>query len=86
MRTPADVSSLMLSFGPPQRETHFIPLDVVLSYIAPGATVPEVRGLSFEPPPIFVSSTPAILVMTDGEPILAIALDGLIPGALALAA
>lgn len=54
-----------------QNKTHYVPLDVILSYIAPDAAVPDEEGLSFEAPPIFYSSTPAILVMTDGEPILA---------------
>ncbi|MGI9285042.1 MAG: hypothetical protein ACR2P1_06610, partial [Pseudomonadales bacterium] len=48
-----------------------VPLDVVLNYIAPNAAVPDEEGLSFNPPPIFYSSTPAFLVMTDGEPLLA---------------
>ena len=54
-----------------QQRTHYVPLDVILTYIAPNASVEEEEGLSFEPPPIFYSSTPAILVMTDGEPLLA---------------
>jgi hypothetical protein len=54
-----------------QKRTQYIPLDVVLSYVAPESTLPEEEGLSFEPPPIFYSSTPAILVMTDGEAVLA---------------
>ncbi len=54
-----------------QDRTHYVPLDVILTYIAPNTSVPEEEGLSFEPPPIFYSSTPAILVMTDGEPLLA---------------
>ena len=54
-----------------QSKTHYIPLDVMLSYIAPDAALPEEDGLSFEPPPIFYSSTPAVLLMTDGEPLLA---------------
>ena len=54
-----------------QHRTHYIPLDVILTYIAPQASVPEEEGLSFDPPPIFYSSTPARLVMTDGEPLLA---------------
>jgi hypothetical protein len=54
-----------------QHRTHYVPLDVILSYIAPDTTVPEVQGLSFEPPPIFYSSRPAVLVITDGEPLLA---------------
>ena len=57
--------------GAVQKRTQYIPLDVVLSYVAPEATLPEEEGLSFEPPPIFYSSTPAILVMTDGEAVLA---------------
>jgi hypothetical protein len=52
-------------------KTQFVPLDVILSYIAPDATVPDTPGLSFDPPPIFYSSTPALLVITDGEPLLA---------------
>jgi hypothetical protein len=54
-----------------QARTHYIPLDVVLSYIAPEASLPEEQGLSFEPPPIFYSDSPAVLLMTDGEPMLA---------------
>ena len=54
-----------------QHRTHYIPLDVILTYIAPDASVKEEEGLSFEPPPIFYSTTPAVLVMTDGEPLLA---------------
>jgi hypothetical protein len=57
--------------GAVQKRTQYIPLDVVLSYIAPDAEVPEEEGLSFNPPPIYYSSTPAILVMTDGEPVFA---------------
>ena len=52
-------------------KTQFLPLDVILSYIAPDAIVPDTPGLSFDPPPIFYSSTPALLVITDGEPLLA---------------
>ncbi|MDH3614096.1 MAG: hypothetical protein OEU90_03595 [Gammaproteobacteria bacterium] len=54
-----------------QHRTHYVPLDVILTYIAPNASMPEEEGLSFEPPPIFYSGTPALLVMTDGEPLLA---------------
>ena len=54
-----------------QNRTQYVPLDVILTYIAPDVSVAEEKGLSFEPPPIFYSSTPAILVMTDGEPLLA---------------
>ena len=51
--------------------SQYVALDVVLSYIAFDIVPEAEEGLSFEPPPIFYSSTPAILVMTDGEPILA---------------
>jgi hypothetical protein len=51
--------------------TQYLPLDVVLSYVAPNSEMPETEGLSFEPPPIFYSSTPAVLLITDGEPLLA---------------
>jgi len=51
--------------------SQYMPLDVVLSYVAFDLAPSAEEGLSFEPPPIFYSSTPAILVMTDGEPILA---------------
>jgi len=54
-----------------QHRTHYIPLDVILTYIAPDAPVAEEQGLSFDPPPIFYSDTPAYLVITDGEPLLA---------------
>ena len=57
--------------GAVKKHTQFVPLDVVLSYVAPDAKVPDERGLSFEPPPIFYSDLPAILLMTDGEPLLA---------------
>ena len=57
--------------GAVRKRTHYVPLDVVLSYIADDATIPSVDGLSFEPPSIFYSSTPAVLLMTDGEPVLA---------------
>jgi len=54
-----------------QHRTHYVPLDVILTYIAPNAALAEEEGLSFDPPQIFYSSTPAHLVMTDGEPLLA---------------
>jgi len=57
--------------GAVKGKTQYIPLDVVLSYIAPEAKIQQEEGLSFEPPPIFYSSTPASLLMTDGEPMLA---------------
>jgi hypothetical protein len=52
-------------------ETKYVPLDVILKYIAPDAELPEEEGISVDPPPIFYSSTPAILVNIDGDPILA---------------
>jgi len=51
-------------------KTHYVPLDVMLTYIAPDSSMPEEEGLSYEPPPIFYSSTPAVLLMVDGETIL----------------
>ena len=33
-----------------QYRTHYVPLDVILIYIAPNASVAEDEGLSFEPP------------------------------------
>ena len=48
-----------------------VPVEVVLSYISPGATLPTVDGMQMNPPPIFNSNTPAILVQTDGEPLFA---------------
>ena len=49
----------------------YLPLDVILTYIAPDAKLPEEDGLSFDPPPIFYSDSPAILVIMDGEPLFA---------------
>jgi hypothetical protein len=54
-----------------QQRTQYVPLDVMLSYIANDASLPAEEGLSFDPPPIFYSSTPGVLVMTDGEAVLA---------------
>lgn len=54
-----------------QPRTQFVPLDVMLTYIAADAVVPAEAGISYDPPPIFYSSTPAVLVNLDGEPILA---------------
>ena len=48
-----------------------IPVEVVLSYISPDATLPTVEGINLKPPPIFYSTTPAVLVQTDGEPLFA---------------
>lgn len=54
-----------------QPQTQYVPLDVMLTFIAPDVLVEPEAGLSYDPPPIFYSSTPAILVNLDGEPILA---------------
>jgi hypothetical protein len=54
-----------------QPQTQYVPLDVMLTFIAPDVLVEPETGLSYDPPPIFYSSTPAILVNLDGEPILA---------------
>jgi hypothetical protein len=54
-----------------QPQDKFVPLDAMLTYVAPDIEVEAEAGLSYEPPPIFYSSTPAILVNIDGEPILA---------------
>jgi len=54
-----------------QSKTHYLPLDVMLSYIASDAKMPEEEGLSFEPPAIFYSDSPAVLLITDGEALLA---------------
>ncbi len=54
-----------------QPKTQFLPLDVILTYIEPEAGMAVDPDLSYEPPPIFYSSTPAVLVITDGEPLLA---------------
>lgn len=48
-----------------------VPVEVVLSYISPDATLPGVEGVQTDAPPIFYSTAPAILVQTDGEPLLA---------------
>ncbi|MCH8336600.1 MAG: hypothetical protein IIC61_12010 [Proteobacteria bacterium] len=52
-------------------KTQYVPLDIILSYIAPDAALPENEGLLFDPPPIFYSNSPAVLLITDGEPLLA---------------
>lgn len=50
---------------------HLIPLDVLLSYVAEDIPIENVAGLSYEAPPIFHSFSPAYLLQTDGEPLLA---------------
>jgi hypothetical protein len=54
-----------------QYKTHYLPLDVILTYVAPDTPVADEEGISYDPPPIFYSDTPAVLLMTDGEPLLA---------------
>ena len=53
-----------------QPRDQFVPLDAMLTYVADDIEVEPEPGLSYEPPPIFYSSVPAILVNLDGEPIL----------------
>ena len=48
-----------------------LPVEVVLSYISPDVVIPSVDGIQSTPPPIFYSTTPAILLQTDGEPLFA---------------
>jgi hypothetical protein len=54
-----------------QPRDQFVPLDAMLTYVADDIDVEPEPGLSYDPPPIFYSSVPAILVNLDGEPILA---------------
>ena len=53
-----------------QPTDNLIPLDVLLSYTADDLVVSNTEGLSFEPPTIFHSFSPAYLLQTDGPPIL----------------
>jgi hypothetical protein len=45
-----------------------VPLDLVLAYLPHSVPLTSVDGLNPEPPAIFVSELPAILVFVDGEP------------------
>jgi hypothetical protein len=47
----------------------FMPLDVLLTYTADDILLAETDGLSFEPPQIFHSFSPAYLLQTNGAPI-----------------
>ncbi len=47
-----------------------MPLEVVLEYIGDDTKAPSVEGLLADPPPIYVRTIPAVLVITDGEPLL----------------
>ncbi len=53
-----------------------VPLDLMLEYIDADDEPPSVAGLSPAPPPIYVRTTPAVLVQIDGEPLLAPIDDG----------
>jgi hypothetical protein len=57
--------------GAPQE----LPVEVVLSYVSLDAELPTIEGIQLEPPPIFYSTTPAVLLQTDGEPLLAPIVD-----------
>jgi hypothetical protein len=48
-----------------------MPLDVFLGYLQGAATKAQGAALRMEPPPIFVAYGPAILVITNGKPVLA---------------
>jgi len=55
-------------------EGHVIALDRVLAYIDKSTITPKVpnaAGLKYDPPKIFYSAKPAILVLFDGEPVWA---------------
>lgn len=58
-----------------QTASNLVPLDVLLSYTADDFVETDAAGLSFEPPQIFHSFSPAYLLQTDGEPIL-LPIDG----------
>jgi hypothetical protein len=45
-----------------------VPLDLVLAYLPQSVPLASVEGLNPEPPTIFVSESPAILLFVDGEP------------------
>ncbi len=47
-----------------------LPLDLVLEYLPEDMPVSGESGLGVEPPAIFVSETPAILVTVDAEPVI----------------
>lgn len=46
-----------------------VPLDLVLAYLEDKVVPPGDRGLTFDPPRIFYSSKPAVLVVLDGTPV-----------------
>ena len=47
-----------------------VPLDLVLAYLPQEMSLDSVEGLNTQPPRIFTSTTPAILLYVDGDPIL----------------
>lgn len=51
-----------------ESKSRTVPLDLVLAYLPQGVELASVDGLNPEPPGIFVSETPAILLFVDGEP------------------
>jgi hypothetical protein len=46
-----------------------VPLDLVLEYLPAGMDIASSAGLSVEPPLIFTSTEPALLLSVDGEPV-----------------
>ena len=46
-----------------------VPLDLVLEYLPQAIALPSSGKLNSEPPPIFVSNSPAILLSVDSEPV-----------------
>ena len=48
--------------------TRKVPLDLVLAYLPNSVPLTSTEGLNTEPPTIFVSDSPAILLFVDGEP------------------
>ena len=48
--------------------TRKVPLDLVLAYLPNSVPLTPTEGLNTEPPIIFVSESPAILLFVDGEP------------------
>jgi hypothetical protein len=48
--------------------TRKAPLDLILAYLPHDVPLPSTEGLNPEPPVIFVSESPALLLFVDGEP------------------
>ncbi|MDH3645137.1 MAG: hypothetical protein OES38_23750, partial [Gammaproteobacteria bacterium] len=53
-----------------------IPLDLVLSHLADGVIPANTDSIKMEPPRIIVSTTPAVVVLLQGDPVLAPVADG----------